>query len=102
MASRLQKGQRKERRDSYSRHSLSYAQGASSSKNKITLGKDTGHSRQREVNRRREEKMGKVCCSDSDDNMGLIGIVVALVIAMVLMILCQPRSRSRVSVYHCH
>ncbi|KAH7670172.1 hypothetical protein IHE45_10G007500 [Dioscorea alata] len=39
--------------------------------------------------------MGKICCSNGDDDSPLLGIVLALVLVMLLLLFCQPQPRRR-------
>lgn len=44
--------------------------------------------------------MGNCCCPDFDDI--LLGLVIALVLAVMFFVVCQPLPARRVAVYHCY
>ncbi|KAK3406471.1 hypothetical protein EUGRSUZ_K02667 [Eucalyptus grandis] len=43
-----------------------------------------------------------VCCEDTDSTGMLIGLLIALVIAMLFFVICQPHPPRRFTVYRCN
>ncbi|KAI3435256.1 uncharacterized protein J3R85_006170 [Psidium guajava] len=54
-----------------------------------------------DISRQRYKQMA-ICCEEADSNGMLIALVIALVVAMLIFVTCQPYPHRRITIYRCY